>query len=174
MIIPVNGIYPKIHPSVWVAPNATIIGDVEIGEGSSIWFNTVIRGDVFPIKIGKETNIQDSCVVHATYKKCGVTLGDRVTVGHQVVLHGCHVEDGCLIGMGSILMDNSHVGKNSLVAAGSLVTEGASFDEHSMILGRPAKLKRQLTEEERQKLGYSADNYLLYTSWYAGKGGQIP
>lgn len=174
MIIPVNGIYPKIHPTVWVAPTATIIGDVEIGEGSSVWFNTVIRGDVFPIKIGRETNIQDNCVLHCTYKKCGVVLGDRVTIGHQVILHGSKVGDGVLVGMGCILMDDVNVGSHSLVGAGSLVTEKSSFEEGSLIFGRPAKFKRKLEPEELSKLEHSADNYIMYTSWYAGNGGKIP
>src|SRR5947209_5572646 len=99
MIIPINGIYPKIHTLAWIAPTATIIGDVDIGEKSSIWFGTVVRGDVFAIKIGRETNVQDGCVMHSTYKKVGAVLGNRVSVGHRVILHGCHVEDGCLIGM---------------------------------------------------------------------------
>jgi carbonic anhydrase/acetyltransferase-like protein (isoleucine patch superfamily) len=159
---------------VWVAPTATIIGSVEIGEKSSIWFNTVIRGDVFPMKIGRETNIQDSCVLHGTYKKCGVILGDRVTIGHQVVLHGCEVKDGSLIGMGAIIMDRAVIGKHCLVGAGSLVTEDAVFEEGSLILGRPAKVKRKLTAEELKHLEASADHYLLYTSWYTGKGEKIP
>jgi carbonic anhydrase/acetyltransferase-like protein (isoleucine patch superfamily) len=174
MIIPVNGIYPKIHQTAWIAPTATIIGDVHIGEGCSIWFGTVIRGDVFPIRIGKQTNIQDNCVLHATYKKCGVVLGDRVTVGHQVILHGCHVGDGTLVGMGSILMDNAHVGKRSIVGAGSLVTEEARFEDETLILGRPAIAKRKVKPAELKHINHSADNYMLYTTWYAGTGGKIP
>lgn len=174
MIIPVNGIYPKLHSSVWVAPTATIIGDVELGEKCSVWFNTVIRGDVFPIRIGRETNIQDACVLHCTYKKCGVVLGDRVTVGHQVILHGCEIGDGTLIGMGSVIMDNAKIGKNCLVGAGSLVTEDSVFEDGSLIMGRPAKMKRKLTPEEIKKINHSADNYMLYTTWYAGQGGKIP
>jgi gamma-carbonic anhydrase len=175
MIIPVNGIYPRLHSTVWVAPTATIIGDVEIGEKSSVWFNTVIRGDVFKMKVGRETNIQDSCMLHGTYNKCGVTLGDRVTVGHQVILHGCTVGDGTLIGMGAVLMDKVVIGKNCLVGAGSLVTEGSAFEEEGMLIfGRPAKAQRKLKPEELAKLQKSADNYLLYTTWYTGTEGKIP
>ena len=174
MLVPVNGLYPKIHPSVWIAPTATIIGDVEIGEGSSVWYNTVIRGDVFPIKIGRETNIQDNCVLHCTYKKCGVFLGNSITVGHQVLLHGCTVKDGSFIGMVSVLMDNVVVGKHCLVGAGSLVTEDAVFDDETLILGRPAAAKRKLSPDEIKKIEKSADHYIMYTSWYAGKGGKIP
>ena len=174
MIVPVNGIYPKLHTTVWVAPNASIIGDVEIGEKSSVWFNTVIRGDVFPMKIGRETNIQDSCVLHGTYKKCGVTLGNRVTVGHQVILHGCEIKDGCLIGMGAVIMDKVVIGKHCLVGAGSLITEGSVFEDEQLIYGRPAKAHRKLTADEIQRLEKSADNYILYTTWYIGEGGKIP
>jgi carbonic anhydrase/acetyltransferase-like protein (isoleucine patch superfamily) len=175
MIIPVNGIYPKIHPSVWIAPTATIIGDVEIGEGSSIWFNTVIRGDVFPMRIGREVNIQDNCTLHGTYKKCGVVIHDRVTVGHQVILHGCEIAKGTLIGMGCIIMDNAFVGEGCLVGAGSLLTEEASFREkNQLIVGRPAKPKRALSDDEIKHVSKSADNYILYSSWYAGHGGKIP
>jgi gamma-carbonic anhydrase len=174
MLIPVNGIYPKIHTKTWIAPTATIIGDVEIGEGSSVWFNTVIRGDVFPMRIGRETNIQDNCTLHGTHKSTGVILGNRVTIGHQVVLHGCHVGDGSLIGMGSIVMDHVKIGKHCLVGAGSLVTENSQFEEGVLIMGRPAKVKRKLTPEEIKLLEQSADNYIMYSSWYAGEGGKIP
>lgn len=174
MIIPVNGIYPKIKSSVFVAPTCSIIGDVEIGEKSTVWFGTVVRGDVFAMKIGRETNIQDNSTLHGTYGKCGVTLGDRVTIGHNVILHGCHVKDGSLIGMGSIIMDNAVIGKHCLVAAGSLVTEGSEFPDESLIMGSPAKVKRKLTSDEIKKLEQSADNYIMYASWYAGSGGRIP
>ncbi len=175
-IIPVNGIHPRLHPTVWVAPTATVIGDVEIGEKSSIWFNTVIRGDVFKMIIGREVNIQDSCVLHGTFGKCGVTIGNRVTVGHQVILHGCEIGEGSLIGMGAVIMDKALIGKNSLVGAGSLVTEGSIFEEGTLIFGRPAKAQRKLKSEELAKLQKSADNYLLYTTWYQDKnrGDQIP
>ncbi len=174
MIIPVNGFHPKIHEKSWIAPNATIIGDVEIGEKTSIWFGTVVRGDVFPIKIGRESNIQDNCVVHCTYKKHGVVIGDRVSIGHGVLIHGCEVKDNCLIGMGSILMDDVIIPKNCIVGAGSLVTEGARFEEGMLIVGSPARAKRKLTEDELAFLQKSADNYIKYTTWYTGKGEIIP
>lgn len=174
MLIPVNGIYPKIHAKTWIAPTATIIGDVEIGEGSSIWFHTVIRGDVFAMRIGRETNIQDNCTLHGTHESVGVTLGNRVTIGHQVVLHGCEVGDGSLIGMGSVVMDHAKIGKHCLVGAGSLVTEGFQCEDGVLVMGRPAKVKRKLTEEEIKNLEQSADNYLLYSSWYERKDGQKP
>lgn len=157
---------PKLAESIFVAPNAFIIGDVEIGARSSIWYNVTIRGDVMPIRIGNEVNVQDGSVIHGTYGKAAVEIADRVTIGHQVTLHGCKIGRECLIGMGSVLMDNAEIGENSIVGAGSLVTEGAKFPPHSLIIGRPAKLKRALTQEEVDSLGYSADNYLLYKTWY--------
>jgi len=166
MILPVNGFTPQIDPSCWIAPNATIIGDVALGKNVSIWFGTVLRGDVFAIRVGDESNIQDNCTVHGTYKKVGTTLGKRVSVGHGVILHGTTVGDGCLIGMGSVLMDNSVIGRHCLVGAGSLVTEGSVFEDECLIIGRPAVVKRKLTKEEVARLEKSADNYLMYTKWY--------
>lgn len=165
-LIPLRGKSPQIHDSVFVADNSRIIGDVTVGEGSSIWFSCTLRGDVMPIKIGKETNIQDGTVIHGTYGKHACTLGDRVTVGHMAMLHGCKVENGVLVGMGSIVMDGAHIGHHSIVGAGSLVTEGSQFPPKSLILGRPAKKIRELTDEEIKMLEHSADNYILYSSWY--------
>jgi len=169
MIVPLNGATPKIGKDSFVAENATLVGDVTIGKGCTVWYNAVLRGDVFPIRIGDETNIQDGTIIHGTYKKCGTTLGNRVSIGHAVVLHGCTIDDGTLIGMGSIVMDHAHVPKHCLVGAGSLVTENSKFEEGSLILGRPAKMVRKLTEEEVLNLERSADNYLLYKTWYTGK-----
>lgn len=161
-----RGKTPVLHKNSWVAPTAAIIGDVEIGEKSSIWFHTVLRGDVMPIRIGRETNIQDNTVIHGTYEKVGTTVGDRVTIGHSCILHGTYIEDQCLIGMGSILMDGSRIGPGSIVGAGSLVTEGSVFPGGVLILGRPAKVIRPLKPEEAAFLPQSAENYLMYRSWY--------
>lgn len=166
MILPLRGFTPKIADDAYIAPNAAIIGDVEIGAKSSVWFSVTIRGDVMPIRIGKETNIQDNSVIHGTYGKWGTTLHDRVTIGHGVILHGTEVESGCLIGMGSTLMDGTFIGRHSIVGAGSLVTEGSRFPANSLILGRPAKVVRSLKPEEIDLLEKSADNYLHYMSWY--------
>lgn len=165
-ILSVRGFQPKIGRHVYIAPNATIIGQVEIGEDSSVWFNVTIRGDVMPIKIGKETNIQDGSVLHGTFGKVGCIVGDRVTVGHLVMLHGCTVGNSCLIGMGSILMDGVEIAENSIVGAGSLVTENKKFPPGVLIAGSPAKIIRELTAEEVGFLSKSADNYLQYKSWY--------
>jgi len=166
MILPLLGKTPQIGPESFVAPSAALIGDVTIGRGSSIWFNTTLRGDVMPIVIGNETNIQDNTVVHGTYKKCGAVIGDRVTVGHSVVLHGCKIGDLVLIGMGAIIMDQAEIPSRSIVAAGSLVTEDSRFPEGHLILGRPAKAVRPLNDKELAFLDKSADNYIEYMSWY--------
>lgn len=166
LVKPLRGFTPNIDKTAFIAGNAAIIGDVEIGPKASIWYNVTLRGDVMPIRIGAETNVQDGTVIHGTFNDIGTTLHERVTVGHLVILHGTTVHRGCLIGMGSILMDHSEIGEYSIVGAGSLVTEGSKFPPRSLILGRPAKLKRELTAEEVAFLGKSADNYLLYSSWY--------
>jgi carbonic anhydrase/acetyltransferase-like protein (isoleucine patch superfamily) len=161
-----RGLKPEIANDVFIAENAAIIGDVHIQEKSSVWYNVTLRGDVMPIRIGKESNIQDNSVLHGTYQEYGCTIGDRVTVGHGVILHGCTIENSCLIGMGTIIMDNVVIGAHSIVGAGSLVTEGKKFPPRSLILGRPAVVKRALTESEIQSLEESADHYLLYKTWY--------
>lgn len=162
----VRGFEPQISKDAWLAENSVIIGDVKIGDKSSVWYNVTIRGDVNHIHIGKETNIQDGTVVHGTFQKFGTDIGDRVTIGHLVMLHGCEVGSKCLVGMGSILMDGVKVGEQSIVGAGSLLTEGSVFPAKSLILGRPAKVVRSLTDKEIAFLDQSADNYLLYSSWY--------
>lgn len=165
-LLSVRGYMPSLEKDVFVADNARIIGDVQVGEKSSIWYNVTIRGDVMPIRLGKEVNVQDGSVVHGTYGKYGTTLHDRVTIGHLVMLHGCEVGRCCLVGMGSIIMDGAKIGEYSLVGAGSLVTEGSDFPPRSLIVGRPARVKRSLTDEEVALLEKSADNYLLYKTWY--------
>lgn len=157
---------PQLGKEVFIADGARIIGDVQIGDQSSIWFNSVLRGDVAPIKIGSRTNIQDNSVVHGTWNKAASTIGDDVTVGHSVILHGCTIGHLCLIGMGSIIMDLAVIGDRCIVGAGSLVTEGSVFPSGVLILGRPGKVIRPLTEKELQFLPQSANNYRTYSSWY--------
>jgi carbonic anhydrase/acetyltransferase-like protein (isoleucine patch superfamily) len=166
-IISVRGKTPEFGEGTFLADGARVIGDVKVGDGSSIWYNCVLRGDVGPIRIGKETNIQDGTVIHGTFEKAFAVIGDRVTVGHSAVLHGCQIGDRCLIGMGSLIMDNAKIGPRNIVGAGSLVTEEfQGLEEGWLILGRPAKLVRKLKPEELAFLDKSADNYLLYKSWY--------
>ena len=147
-----------VHESVKIFEGAKIIGNVNIDANCSIWFNAVLRGDIEPINIGKYSNIQDNCVVHAS-KDFPVNLGDYVSVGHAAVLHGCEIEDNCLIGMNSTVLNGAKIRKNSIVGAGSVVTEGKEFDEGSLILGVPAKAVKKLTQEEIDSIKKNAINY---------------
>lgn len=160
MIDSFNGAEPKIHASSYIAADAIVIGDVEIGEDASVWFGSIIRGDVNSIRIGARTNIQDGTIIHVSSKTHSTTLEDEITVGHRVTLHGCYVERGCLIGIGAILLDGVLVGHNSLVAAGSLLTPGTIVPPHSLVMGSPAKVNRQLTAEELDYLDKSWQNYV--------------
>ena len=166
MIRPFRGMHPQIHPTAFIEDSAQIIGDVQIGEQSSVWFNSVVRGDVFYIRIGDRTNIQDGTVVHVTNGTHATILEDEVTVGHNVTLHGCYIERGCLIGMGSIVMDDVHIGAQSLVAAGALVSPGTRIPPRSLVIGVPAKVKRPLTDEEVAGLDVFWKNYIEYTRVY--------
>ena len=159
MIKTFKGIAPKIHESVFVAENATIIGDVEIGEESSVWFGSVLRGDVNFIRIGARTNIQDASVIHVSSKTHPTVLEDEVTLGHRVTLHGCYIETGCLIGIGAIILDGVRVGRDSLVAAGTLLTPNTQIPPRSMVMGSPGKVKRELTDDEIYSLKRFWQNY---------------
>ena len=166
MLVTVRGRRPRLAAGVWIAPTAVVTGEVEIGSHSSIWFNTVVRGDAAPIIIGAETNIQDGCAVHAIHEKSRVNIGNRVSVGHLCILHGCEVHDGVLIGMGSLIMDGAVIGENCLVAAGSLVTAGSRFDSGDVIMGRPAKATRKVTPDELRTNEARIRNYLMFVDWY--------
>ena len=167
MIKPFDSIHPKIHETAFIADDAIVIGDVEIGEDASVWFGSIIRGDVNFIRIGARTNIQDATVIHVSSKTHSTVLEENITVGHRVVLHGCHVETGCLIGIGAILMDGVRVGANSLVAAGSLLTPGTQIPSNSLVMGSPAKVKRELTNDELAYLDKSWRNYVELKKYYA-------
>ncbi len=160
MIKQFNSIDPKIHETAFIAENAVVIGDVEIGEDASVWFGCVVRGDVNYIRIGARTNIQDLTMIHVSSKTHPTVLEEEITVGHQVTLHGCYVERGCLIGIGAILMDGVRVGAYSLVAAGSLLTPGTQIPPRVLVMGSPAKVKRELTEDELAYLDKSWQNYV--------------
>ncbi len=169
MIIAHSGQTPRVASSAFVASSADLIGDVEIGENASIWFQTVLRGDIEPIRVGANSNVQDGSVLH-TILGSPVTLGDWVTVGHRAVLHGCTVENHCLIGMGAIVLNNARVGEGSIVAAGALVLENAVIPPRSLYVGLPARFQRQLTEGDRTFIDAHARNYLQYKEQYlAGK-----
>ncbi len=160
MIREFNRDVPKIHPTAFIAADAIVIGDVEIGEDASIWFGSILRGDVNYIRIGARTNIQDGTVIHVSSKTHATVLEQEVTVGHRVTLHGCYVETGCLIGIGAILLDGVRVGANSLVAAGSLLTPGTQVPPGSLVMGSPAKVKRPLNPEELADLPRFWLNYV--------------
>ncbi len=166
LIKPYKGIHPKIHPTVFVVETAVIIGDVEIGEYSSIWFNAVVRGDVHYIRIGDRTNIQDLCMLHVTKETHPLILGSDITVGHSVTLHGCTIKDRCLIGMGTTILDGAVVGEDCIIGAGALVTEGAVIPPGTLAIGMPAKPKRDLTEKEIARIRQSAQNYIDYARTY--------
>lgn len=160
---------PKIHDSVFVAETAVVIGDVEIGKDSSVWYGCILRGDVNFIRIGERTNIQDASVIHVSSGTHPTVLEDEITVGHRVTLHGCYVESGCLIGINSVILDGARIGKNSLVAAGSLVTPNTQIPEGSLVMGSPAKVKRALTDEEIKDLEKFWRNYVEYRRIYLEK-----
>lgn len=168
MLKPYKGIWPKLHESVFVEASAQVIGDVWIGEDSSIWFNAVVRGDVNYIRIGDRTNVQDNSTLHVTKDTCPLIIGSDITIGHGVVLHGCTVKDRCLIGMGAIILDRAEIGEDSIVGAGALVTEGTKVPPGSLVLGMPAKVARELKPEEKARILRSARNYIEYTRNYTG------
>ena len=157
---------PKIGQNVWIAPGAHIIGDVVIGDDSSIWYNCVVRGDVNNIIIGKRTNIQDGTVIHVSSKGQGTYIGDNVTVGHMAMLHACTVEDEAFIGMMACVMDDAYVEKGAMVAAGALVTPGKRVLSGQLWAGSPARFMRDLTEEEKKYIPYSAAHYVSLTKSY--------
>lgn len=167
MIKPFAGKQPKIHPSAFITDDAIVIGDVEIGEDASVWFGSIIRGDVNHIRIGARTNIQDATVIHVSSKTHATILEDEITVGHRVTLHGCHVERGCLIGIGAILMDGVRIGADSLVGAGSLLTPGTIIPARSLVIGSPARVKRELTDDELAYLERSWKNYVELKKHYS-------
>jgi carbonic anhydrase/acetyltransferase-like protein (isoleucine patch superfamily) len=166
MIRPNKGIYPKIAPTAYVDQAAQVIGDVTMGDRSSIWPCAVARGDVNRIEIGDDTNIQDGSVLHGELDKYPVLIGNRVTVGHMVCLHGCVVEDDCLIGIGAIVLNGAKIGRGSVVAAGALVPEEMEVPPESMVMGVPAKVRRQVTEEEKLRFRENAQRYIRYRQEY--------
>jgi carbonic anhydrase/acetyltransferase-like protein (isoleucine patch superfamily) len=162
MIRPHRGRLPRVDPTAFIDDSAHVIGDVEIGEESSVWMCVVVRGDVNWIRIGRRTNIQDGTIVHVMIRTHPTTIGDHVTVGHAAIVHGCTIEDRCLIGMGAILLNGSHVGTESIVAAGTLLVEGMQVPPRSLVMGSPGKVKRTLTDAEVTGIQGYADRYVGY------------
>ena len=166
-IIPVNGIEPAFGNNCFIAPNATIVGDVQCGDDCSFWFNAVVRGDVNSIRLGNKVNIQDGAVIHCTYKKTKTVLGNNVSIGHNAIVHGCLVHDNVLIGMGAIVMDNCEIGSNSIIAAGAVLTEGTVVPSGCIYAGVPAKKVKDISQELiHGEINRIADNYLMYSSWF--------
>ena len=166
-ILPVKGILPVFGNECFIAPNATIVGDVIMGNQCSVWFNAVLRGDVNEIRIGNKVNIQDGAIIHCTYEKTRAVVGNNVSIGHLAIVHGCTIEDNVLIGMGSIVMDNAIIGSDSIIAAGAVVLEGTIVEPGSIYAGVPAKkvktISKELIEGEINRI---ANNYVTYSSWF--------
>ena len=167
VILPVKGVMPQIPENCFVAPNATIVGDVVMGDECSLWFNAVIRGDVNSIRIGNKVNIQDGACIHCTYEKTKTIIGNNVSIGHNAIVHGCTVEDNVLIGMGAIVMDNVQIGSNCIIAAGAVVLENTIIPAGTIYAGVPAKKVKEISQElldvEVERI---SNNYVMYSSWF--------
>jgi carbonic anhydrase/acetyltransferase-like protein (isoleucine patch superfamily) len=166
MIRAYRGVMPRIAESAYIDSSAQIIGDVTVGEGSSVWLNTSVRGDVNHIRIGNETSIQDNTVLHVDHQVYPCIIGNRVTVGHSAVLHGCVVEDEVLIGIGAIVLNGATIGRGAVVAAGALVPEGMQVPANTLVMGTPAKVRREVTAEEQARFAKNCDNYVKITAIY--------
>lgn len=166
LILSVKDKEPKIGKNCFLAENATVAGDVIIGDECSVWFTAVVRGDVNSIVIGNRTNVQDGAVIHCTYEKAATTIGDNVSIGHRAIVHGCTVKDNALIGMGAIVMDNAIVGENCIIAAGAVVLENSECEAGYIYAGIPAKKVKKLSEDQIESLKRTAGNYVMYSSWF--------
>ena len=167
LIIPVRDKTPQLGPNCFVAPTATLIGDIEMGEDCSIWFNAVVRGDVNFIKMGNKVNIQDGACIHCTFEKCGTTIGNSVSIGHHAIVHGCTLHDHVLVGMGAIVMDNVVVHSNTIIAAGAVVLENTICEPNSIYAGVPAKKVKSISPELSEgEINRIANNYVRYAAWY--------
>ncbi|MGE0550095.1 MAG: gamma carbonic anhydrase family protein [Kofleriaceae bacterium] len=165
-IHPFVGKRPELGRDVFLADTCAVIGDVVIGDQSSIWYGTVVRGDVMPIRIGARTSVQDNTVIHVTAGRFGTTIGNDCTIGHAAIVHACTIEDACLIGMGSIILDGARIGRGSLVGAGALVTPGTDIPPESLVMGSPAKVVRKVGDKEREQIGYGALHYVELSARY--------
>ncbi len=170
VIMHVDGVYPTIGNDCFVAPNATIVGDVQCGDQCSFWFNAVVRGDVNSIRMGNKVNVQDGAVIHCTYKRTATILGNNVSIGHNAIVHGCTVSDNVLIGMGAIVMDHAEIGSNTIIAAGAVVLEGTICEPGSIYAGVPAKKVKDISQELiGNEINRIADNYIFYSGWFKGQ-----
>jgi len=172
LLLPVEDKFPKFGNNNFIAPNATIVGDVIAGDDCSFWFNTVVRGDVNFIKMGNKVNVQDGACIHCTFQKCGTTIGNNVSIGHNAIVHGCTVHDNVLIGMGAIVMDNAVVHSNTIIAAGSVVLENTICEPGSIYAGVPAKKVKDIPQEMiGGEINRIADNYVRYSDWFSDQSG---
>ena len=170
LILPVEGKSPQMGEDCYVAENATIVGDVVMGDQCSVWFQAVVRGDVHRIRMGNKVNVQDGAIVHCTYQKAPTTIGNNVSIGHRAIVHGCTIHDNVLIGMGAIVMDNCVIHENCIIAAGSVVLENTTVESGSVYAGVPAKKVKDLTPELFQgEVQRIANNYIKYASWFKGQ-----
>ena len=166
-ILSVKGISPEFGENCFIAPNATICGDVKMGNDCSVWFNAVIRGDVNSIRLGNKVNVQDGAIIHCTYLKAKTMIGNNVSLGHNAIVHGCVIDDNVLVGMGAIVMDNAHIGTNSIIAAGAVVLENTIVEPGSIYAGIPAKKVKDIPEEMISgEINRNADNYVMYAEWF--------
>jgi carbonic anhydrase/acetyltransferase-like protein (isoleucine patch superfamily) len=167
LIKPVNGIEPRFGKNCYLSENATVVGDVEMGDDCSVWFQAVIRGDVHYIKMGHKVNIQDGAIIHCTYKKHPTTIGNNVSIGHRAIVHGCTIHDNVLVGMGAIVMDNVVVESNVLIAAGAVVLENSHLESGFIYAGVPAKKVKALSAEAfKDSIERIANNYVMYSDWF--------
>ncbi|MBL0104184.1 MAG: gamma carbonic anhydrase family protein [Bacteroidetes bacterium] len=166
LILPVNKITPRFGKDCFLAQNSTIVGDVEMGDKCSVWFNAVVRGDVNTIRIGNKVNIQDGAIIHCTYQKAKTVIGDNCSIGHKAIIHGCYLHNNILVGMGAILMDHVVVESFSIIAAGSLVLENTIVESGFIYAGSPAKKLKPITPEQRKLLEELPDRYVMYSEWF--------
>ena len=169
VILPVNGVSPQMGQDCYVAPNATIVGDVQMGDQCSVWFNAVVRGYVNSIRIGNKVNVQDGAVIHCTFERTQAIIGNNVSIGHNAIVHGCVIDNNVLIGMGAIVMDNARIGSNSIIAAGAVVLENTVVEPGSIYAGVPAKKVKDVSQELiHGEINRIAENYIRYSSWFKG------
>lgn len=168
LILPVKGVHPKWEADCFIAPNCTIVGDVEMGKQCSVWFNAVVRGDVNSIRMGDKVNVQDGAVIHCTYKRSKTIIGNNVSIGHNAIVHGCTIHDNVLVGMGSIIMDQAIVHSNTIIAAGAVVLEGTICEGGAIYAGVPAKKVKEITPDKVEgEIARIANNYVGYAAWFS-------